>query len=136
MNNNSSNNAIAEYGIIQQAINANSQFTVQIFGFSIAAIVTIFVAGLQPPNIFILFGIHVVMLLSSLYIARQTELLIDTETFIIVFFEANPENFKWKQRLFQTHQKSRERKPKALFLTFVSNFSNFVAFSYSFILFF
>lgn len=72
--------------------------------------------------------------LSFLYVSRQTELLINTETFIIVFLEADSENFKWKQRLFQTYKQRRERNPKALFLTFVSNFSDFVAFSYSFIL--
>lgn len=64
MDDNNKGNLIAEYGIIQGAINASSQFIIQVFGFSIAAIVALIIASVQAKNILLLIGVPIVVLVS------------------------------------------------------------------------
>ena len=130
MNIDNKGNLIAEYGILQGAINASSQFIIQVFGFSIAAIVALIVASVQTQNILLLFGVLIVVLWSATYISLQTKLLIETETFIVVFIETNLKSFRWKQRLFQMYKTRQQKNPKAIFVRLFITFSEFAALFY------
>lgn len=130
MDDNNKGNLIAEYGIIQGAINASSQFIIQVFGFSIAAIVALIIASVQAKNILLLIGVPIVVLVSYSYISYQTRLIIETETYIIAFIETKLTNFKWKQRLFNLYKIRRENNIKLLFIRLFSSFSEVAAFGY------
>lgn len=130
MDDNNKGNLIAEYGIIQGAINASSQFIIQVFGFSIAAIVALIIASVQAKNILLLIGVPIVVLVSYSYISYQTRLIIETETYIIAFIETKLTNFKWKQRLFNLYKIRRKNNIKLLFIRLFSRFSEVAAFGY------
>ncbi len=133
MNNDNETNLMAEYTIMQGAINTASQFIIQIFGFSIAAIVALIVGSFQLKNIYLLSGVIVVILSSATYISLQTRLITDTETYIVVFIEHYLNNFKWKQRLFEKHKDHKKENKKAIFARLFV-FSDFAALAYFFIL--
>ncbi len=101
---------IAEYQILQGAITAASQVIIQVLGFSIAAIVALMVASLNTKNIYPFWGVIFVILSSELYVAAQSKLIVDTETYIVVFVESNLSSFRWKQRLFNKHKNLQNQK--------------------------
>ena len=133
MNNDNETNLMAEYTVMQGAINTASQFIIQIFGFSIAAIVALIVCSFQLNKIYLLLGVSVVILLSATYISLQTSLLTDVETYIIVFIEHYLTNFKWKQRLFEKHKNCKKANKKAVFARLFI-FSDFAGVAYFIIL--
>ncbi|MBW4639461.1 MAG: hypothetical protein KME05_14730 [Gloeocapsa sp. UFS-A4-WI-NPMV-4B04] len=93
MNHEQESNTIATYALIQEAINNNSNLLIQVFGFSLAAIVTIILASIATKSsdivstVVLLFFAVLIIFLSSIYINLQTKLLIEIEAYIAVFIE-------------------------------------------------
>jgi len=111
---------IAKYQVLQGTINTTAQFIIQTLGFSIAAIIALIVASLTTKTVYPLYIVIGLIYYSVMFINNQTQVIIDTETYIDVFIESNLTTFKWKQRTYDKYVK----RQKALFLRqFI--FSNF-----------
>ena len=104
MNHEQESNTIATYALIQEAINNTSNLVVQVFGFSLAAIVTIILASIATKSsdivstVVLLFFAVLIIFLSSIYINLQTKLLIEIEAYIAVFIEPKlSQDLQWRQ---------------------------------------
>lgn len=133
MNHEQEANSIAKYALVQEAINNASALIVQVFGFSIAAMIVLILASLQTQITYILFFVGLIIYFSISYVAVQTKSITETEAYIAVFIEPEIQSFQWKQIIFEKHQQSKEPKKKYLFRSPL-NSSDFAAFAYAIIL--
>ncbi len=70
MNYEQESNTIATYALIQESINNTSNLITQVFGFSLAAIISIILASTATNSSYIYFALLIIVL-SSIYISSQ-----------------------------------------------------------------
>lgn len=144
MNHEQESNAIATYALIQEAINNTSNLVIQVFGFSLAAIVTIILASIATKSseivssVVLLFFAVLIILLSSIYINIQTKLLIEIEAYIAIFIEPKlSQELQWRKVINKKSTKDmRSNKEYTFSSTLISTlkFLNFLPFAYAVIL--
>lgn len=138
MNHEQKSNTIATYALIQEAINNNSNLVIQVFGFSLAAIISIILASIATVSItiklsYIWFALLIIVL-SSIYISSQTKSLVETEAYISVFLEPKIDQYlQWRKIINKRNRKGRSLNKKYMFRP-PRNFPDFYPFVYSFIL--
>ena len=107
MNYEQESNTIAIYTLIQEAINNSSNLRIQVFGFSIAAIISIILASTATNLSYIYFAL-LIILLSSVYISSQTKSLVEVEAYITVFLEPELEQYlQWRKIINKRKMKGR-----------------------------
>lgn len=114
MNHEQEANYIAKYAIIQEALNNALSLVIQVFGFSIAAIIALVVAALQAQNqnisLAIILIINVTVLLSFNYVLFHSKSITETEAYIAVFIEPKISDFGWKKLLFEKFPRNSKKK--------------------------
>lgn len=128
-------NFIAQHALIQQSIDNASSLVIQVFGFSVAAIITLIVASFQLKAISILYFVLLIIYFSNLYMFVQAKSIADTEAYIAVFIESElPIDFKWKELIFEKSKISRNPQKTDTFRS-PFTFCDYAAFAYLSILF-
>lgn len=138
MNHEQEANSIATYAIIQETINNTSNLVIQVFGFSIAGIITIVLAAIATESsdivsaIVLYFFAALIILLSSNYIYLQTKSLIETEAYVAVFIEPKLHQYlQWRKKNNKIKMKG---KSSNKFSPPLLNFLEFLTFAYTIIL--